>query len=354
MDIKKSKSKDDRKDRTGIVGSPKKGGGGGKGTWGKGGADDLIQSKVDTRDPNYDSDEEEIVDSKSAKNKDTIMKPVEVNSPIETILREYFVEGEIGEVVRRLKEVTVNHVDFIRKSIVLSMEKQPYERELVSKLLSQLYGQYVSPADISDGFKSTISKLDDIVLDIPEASDMLGKFIARAIIDEIIPPSFLKSVEAETEIIKECTRLANGYINDPHRSKKLEHIWGPGDLESVKRLQKEVAKLVEEYFTSNDKVETERCIRNLNVPHFHFHIVKQALVQSCQHDDQKNTKKILDLLLFFNSTGIVSPAHVAQGFKAYQAQLEDIKLDAPKAPTVFNQIVKSAIEAKLLDESFNK
>jgi programmed cell death protein 4 len=39
-------------------GAPKKGGAGGKGTWGKGGIDDLKTTRVDRDDPNYCSDEE--------------------------------------------------------------------------------------------------------------------------------------------------------------------------------------------------------------------------------------------------------------------------------------------------------
>jgi len=67
MDIKAPKK--DRQPSSNISGSPKKGGGGGKYSWGKGGLDDLKAVSVkDSKDPNYDSEEEE--------NEEHILNPV--------------------------------------------------------------------------------------------------------------------------------------------------------------------------------------------------------------------------------------------------------------------------------------
>ena len=41
------------------------------------------------------------------------------------------------------------------------------------------------------GFQILIAALDDLCLDVPEASDLLALFTARAIVDDILPPSFL-------------------------------------------------------------------------------------------------------------------------------------------------------------------
>lgn len=350
MDIKK---KEDRKDRTGVVGSPKKGGGGGKGTWGIGGKDDLVRANLDAKDPNYDSDEDDMADvpTTKSKSKDVVFSKVDVDSPVELIIRGYFVEGDISEVIRKLKEVKIDHSEFIRKSMYLSMERQPYERELVSKLLTALYENAIVKQDYEDGFKAALNKLEDMIIDIPQAGDMLGKFIARAIMDEIIPPAFLKSVEIESNTMRDCVASANGHVNDPHRSRKLEHIWGPGDLDSVKRLKKEVDNLINEYLLNNEKEEAEKSLRRLNVPSFHFQVVKQAL-QSCLLKNNGSEKKILELLSFFKKTGIISDEATSQGFKNCESQLSDIKLDAPKADTVFNELVKSATQSGLLPESY--
>jgi len=344
MEIKRVKSKDVVKDRSGLVGSPKKGGGGGKGTWGKGGVDDLITVKSDNKDPNYDSEEEE--------DEDRVISHVEGISPIEAILKEYFSEGDIEEAIRRLKEVKVSHIDFVRKAMFSAMERQPYERELISKLLSALYGSTISGQNIAEGFQSALDKLEDTTLDIPTAGDMLGKFIARAIMDEIIPPAFLKTSYAESAVGKEALALAHGLITDTHRSRKLEHIWGPGDLESVKRLKQEAAKLLEEYLTTGDREEADRCVRRLNVPSFHFQLVRIALRLALSAKTVEQRVKLLELLLFFSREGLVVPDHMEQGFKACQQALDDLKLDIPNAPVTFQTIVATAKQEGWLSKDY--
>jgi len=351
MEITRTKSKDvklDRKPSTGIYGSPKKGGGGGKGTWGKGGVDDLRVTTQDREDPNYDS-EEEIVD-------DVVITKVEVTSPTDAIIIEHFAEGDITETAKKLKEVSLTNVIlypvFVRRAMEMSMEKQPYERELISKLLSALYGEVIPSEQIAEGFQNALDRLEDLVLDVPAAGEMIGKFLARAIVDEIIPPAFLKNAFAESTFSKEAIALANGLITDHHRSKKLEHIWGPGDLESVKRLKEEVSLLVEEFLSSGDKEEADRCVRKLNAPSFHFQLVKQAL-RMAMAKGAEDRKKILSLLAFFSQTGLVVADHITQGFKACAEALSDIKLDAPAAPGIFDQIVKIAKADGWLSSQFS-
>jgi len=342
MDIKKTKIKDPTAAK-GIYGSPKKGGGGGKGTWGKGGADDLISTPTDSKDPNYDSDEE--------REEGVIIKKIELESPINAILKEYFIDADIEEASRKMKELNPSSTDFVQKAIISSMEKQPYERELTSKLLSALYPNILTPRHISDGFQFALDNLKDTKLDIPLAADMLGKFIARAILDEIIPPVFVKNAWPESDEAKEALALANGLMTDNHRSKKLEHIWGPGDLDSVKRLKKEASFLVTEFINNGDLHEADRCIRDLNAPSFHFQIIRQALVMAlgATEDDRK---KILELLAFFSKTGLVVPDHMTQGFQVCFKLLDDTKLDIPKAPAIFSDIVQKAQHDGWLSREF--
>jgi len=327
----------DRHSHSGMSGSPKKGGAGGKGTWGKGGIDDLKQVRVlGNKDPNYDSEEEEV--------EEVVIERVDVIAPIEAIIQEFLTEGDISDAVKSLKEVKgISHPEFVRKCVARSMDKTPFERELVSKLLSSLYNRIISPNHIGEGFQQALDKLDDISLDAPTAPDMLGKFLARAIFDEIIPPVFLTGAVADSPKAKEAIHLAQGLINDPHRSKQLEHIWGPGDLESVKRLKKEAHTLLEEYLVSGDTNEAEKAIRQLNAPHFLSQIIKYALQMSLSRSEE-DKKKLYALLSFLSSKGtsLVTPDCMNQGFKMCRNSLEDIKLDAPNAPKAFEEAVQIA------------
>jgi len=177
----------DRHSKTGMSGLPKKGGGGGKGTWGIGGKDDLKvpPNAVDSHDPNYCSDEDDQV----------VLEKVEQQSPTETILKEYFASGDVEELSTSLKSLNMDSTMevFVKKSIATALEKQAYERELVSQMLSTLYGKTISAEKMEAGMQRTLNSLEDLSLDTPDAVEVVSKFIARAVIDEIIAPSFLKT-----------------------------------------------------------------------------------------------------------------------------------------------------------------
>lgn len=344
MDIKVQKK--ESQSRTGMSGSPKKGGAGGKGTWGVGGIGDLVQAKVQRGDPNYNSDDEDMPSDKHV-----IRQTIEIENPLHALLRQYYVEGDASEAVKEIGNLKLAPSEIIRKTVVSGMEHQPYERELVSKLLSALYGSVLASVNFEEGFQDTLSKLDDLSLDIPHSAEMLGKFIARAIVDEIVPPSFLKHAKIENRLAAEAIALASGLVNDNHRSKKLEHIWGPGDLQSVKQLKREASTLVAEFLTTGDKEEADRCVRKLSAQTFHFQLVRQALrmALSAREGEQK---KIEELLAYFSKSGLISSDHMEQGFKALSTHLDDIKLDIPAAPTAFAQIVKNAQSSGWLSVDF--
>eukprot|EP01114_Cavostelium_apophysatum_P000127 TRINITY_DN1012_c0_g1_i1.p1 TRINITY_DN1012_c0_g1~~TRINITY_DN1012_c0_g1_i1.p1 ORF type:complete len:347 (+),score=124.40 TRINITY_DN1012_c0_g1_i1:222-1262(+) len=325
-----------------ISGSPKKGGAGGKGTWGKGGIDDLKQSPLDSRDPNYQSDEE---------TQEVVLARVELETPLQQTLKQYFVEGDVDEAITRVKEVKFSRPEFIRKAITLAMERQPYERELVSRLLSAMYGSTATSEEFAQGFQDILNVLDDVVLDVPNAREMVAKFIARAVVDEVIPPATLKHFTAENTLAADAIALANALVNDPHRSKKLEHIWGPGAMDSVKRLKREASMLVSEYLTTGDMEEADKCVRKLSAPSFHFQLVRQALRMALSGREEQQ-KKVMDLLAFFSKTGLIVPDHVTQGFKACSDELIDIKLDVPTAPAAFAEFVKTAQQGGWLSSDF--
>ena len=48
-------------------------------------------------------------------------------------------------------------------------------------------------------FDYLLRQLSDLILDTPDAADVLGNFMARAIADDCIPPKFLKSYKGHVE-----------------------------------------------------------------------------------------------------------------------------------------------------------
>jgi hypothetical protein len=350
MSTKEAK-KLDRHSNTGMRGAPKKGGAGGKGTWGVGGKDDLRPaSNNDPDDPNYDSEGEEVVDGEQV-----VLSKVIVAKPSEVIIKEYISGGEIEQTVKTLKEVNLSDNDlFVKDCLLFGIEHHAYERELISQLLSALYGQAVSGAKIEDGFQRVLDRIDDISLDNPDAVDVLSKFLARAMVDEIVAPAFLKNAAAETEKAKEVLSLTNGMTTERHRIDRLAHVWGPGDLRSVRRLREETSTLLQEYLDTGDLAEADKCVRNrIDAPSFYFQIVKQAVRLAFAHStDESVTQKIINLLAFFTKEGLFSPGVIEKGLSQIYERLEDERLDNPKAPVILAQIFEKGQQSGWISKTY--
>lgn len=322
----------DRHSNMAVDGKPKKGGAG-KGGWGKGGLDDLGELKTSVNDPNYISEEEEgeieyetkgLVNSKA--------------SPMTAILQDYFSSGDVKEAGKSIREAGLDgdYPTFLRKAMIYAMEKSSYEKELVSQLFSALSTTEITPNGYSECFQTCLDKLEELTIDIPQAGEMLSKFLARAIVDEVLPPAFPKTCDLASLKAEECVTLVTSLIKDKHRYKILAHIWGPGDLGSIKRLKEESETILKEFILTGDLEEADRCLRRLNVPSFHYQLVKQA-VRIAVTRGEKEAKNMEKLVKFYNETGLISNEQVEKGLRCVEEALDDIKLDAPNAPKAFSE-----------------
>jgi len=350
----------------GAKGGPKKGVASGKSRWWKGGVDDLVLvGNNDPNDPNYCSDEEE----------DITLSATEVISPIESILKEYYASGDVEEAAKTLQEnTTISHATFVRKALITAMEKQAYERELTSRLLSSLYLKTLSPEKLEEGFHNVLDGLEDLILDVPDAADLLGKFMARAVLDDILPPAFLEhaleepglvggpgtSAEGVSDrmVVREGLLLALALAKERHRADRLSHVWGPGDHRSVRRLKEETRLLLEEYLEGGDLQGADVGLRHLNAPSFHFQVVKEALQmillqQRGTVEGDRKRAHLLRLLAFFAGSGLISPEQMSRGFTCLSERLDDLVLDIPNARVQFEMLVMEAQQASWLLKSFS-
>lgn len=72
-----------------------------------------------------------------------------------------------------------------------AMDKNDREKEQASALLSALYADVIAPDQMAKGFTKLLESVEDLSLDIPDAVDLLSLFLARAVVDDILPPAFL-------------------------------------------------------------------------------------------------------------------------------------------------------------------
>ena len=110
----------------------------------------------------------------------------------------------------------------------MSLDRSDRERELISRMLSELYPDTLSSNMIGKGFERLFELSDELEKDVPSCRECISKFLARAVLDEVLPPSFLSDIVVRNlggSIVDHAMRM----LSREHGSTMLEHAWGPGD-----------------------------------------------------------------------------------------------------------------------------
>uniref|UniRef100_H2YSW4 MI domain-containing protein n=1 Tax=Ciona savignyi TaxID=51511 RepID=H2YSW4_CIOSA len=369
--VKRSGKLGDRKSRS-IYGRglPKKGGAGGKGTWGRLG--DEIQTDtgcLDDHDPNYDSEEQDDITYKTVKpewNRD------EVEKTVKPLLNEYFEHTQKDEVIDSLRDLNIGD----KKALVviclvtLAMERKNEFRELASELLKAFVtpmhsiksnghsngnhtgkfgAAFLNTDDVIIGLLALCDDLPELILDTPDAPEVLGKFIARATFDNAVSKDILDTMmeEPDCELIMACAKEAKCQLSIPHNN--LKNIWGvAGGIQPVSVLKGKITTLLKEYLSSGDSEEAMRCATDLDVPHFHHELVYEALVMAIEVSTDRAGNMLVHLLKRFSDTTIVTADQITEGFMRVYAEMPDINLDVPNAYFYLEQIVNKCHDLKVI------
>jgi len=359
----------------------KKQGGAGKGKWG-GPLDDsdMIESTVvlDKNDPLYDNTEEGKYILSSSNGLDNGPTDANVYDPVaESVvygpllilsefkrlvsdaIKEYFDSADADEVISSIEEMKCKeyHPEVVKRAISLSLDEGPRERELISRLLTCLHPRPLKDADVEKGFEILLDSLDDLSIDIPDAKEMVGCFLARAIVDEVIPPAFISN-RNNSHPGDGVVERAVSLLSREHCTARLEKVWGPGDGRPVTELKEVIDQLVEEYLLSRELDEAARCVREMNASHFHHELVKRGVKISMEkdgldHSDSPSSSldAIAALFSFLVKNAIVSEYQVSKGVSRLHKILPDLVLDVPAAPAMLDEFEKMAIEGGCMTPS---
>lgn len=348
----------------------KRQGGGHKGHWAATDDGTLMVTKgsLDKDDPNYDSaddDPENIVlvaDEEEARydggrrvrEEDIVMSLTAFKARIADSLKEYFVSEDMEEMVRSVSELNAKfyHYELVKRAISMSLDGKERERELVSRLLSTLYPSLLSTADVGKGFERLFETVDDLRVDVPSAVRDIATFLARAVVDELLPPSFLSDplvVGLGGEMVEHAKLL----LSRDHMGARLEHIWGPGDGRSVPDMKVAIDQLVQEYLLSRQLEEAARCVRELACPLFHHEVVKRAVVLALDKKEEGEHQAISSLLAFLFADEVISGHQMRKGFTRLYQLLPDLALDAPNAAVYLAGMVVRAKADGCLPSDFS-
>ncbi|ONK77668.1 uncharacterized protein A4U43_C02F9210 [Asparagus officinalis] len=342
-----------RRSHSGKVVKVKKSGAGGKGTWGK-----LIDTDsdmhLDRNDPNYDSGEEpyQLVGS-------TVSDPLDdYKKSVVTLIEEYFSNGEVELAASDLRDLGSDefHPYFVKRLISIAMDRHDKEKEMASVLLSALYSDVISPVRISQGFFMLLEAADDLAVDILDAVDVLALFIARAVVDDILPPAFLdrakRALSDTSKGLQVIQTAEKSYLSAPHHAELVERRWGGSTHITVEEVKRKISDLLKEYIENGDTAEACRCIRELGVSFFHHEVVKRALVLAMESPTSEQL--ISKLLKEASEEGLISSSQMIKGFSRFSESLDDLILDIPSAKDSFKLLVPKSISEGWLDPLFLK
>nr|DAD30719.1 TPA_asm: hypothetical protein HUJ06_009570 [Nelumbo nucifera] len=282
----------------------------------------------------------------------------EYKKVVVSIIEEYFSTGGVELAASDLRDLGSSeyHHYFVKRLVSMAMDRHDKEKEMASVLLSALYADVISSAQISQGFVMLLESADDLALDILDAVDILALFIARAVVDDILPPAFLtrakKTLPETSKGLQVIQTAEKSYLSAPHHAEFVERRWGGSTHVTVEEVKKKMADLLREYVESGDAAEACRCIRELGVSFFHHEVVKRALVLAMEI--QAAEVHILELLKEAAEEGLISSSQMAKGFGRLAESLDDLSLDIPSAKALFQSMVPKAISEGWLDPSFLK
>ncbi|KAL6838843.1 hypothetical protein ACP4OV_031279 [Aristida adscensionis] len=274
------------------------------------------------------------------------------------VVEEYFSTGDVEQAASELRGLGSDqfHHYFIKKLISMAMDRHDKEKEMASVLLSALYADLLSSYMMSEGFMMLLESTEDLTVDIPDAVDVLAVFVARAVVDEILPPIFLTRARAllpESSKGLEVLQVAEkSYLSAPHHAELVERKWGGSTHFTVEEAKKRIQDILREYLESGDMDEAFRSIRELSLPFFHHEVVKRALIFGMENISSQPL--ILKLLKEAAAGCLISSNQMSKGFSRLAESVDDLTLDIPTAKTLFDKLVSTAISEGWLDASFSK
>ncbi|CAH9101596.1 unnamed protein product, partial [Cuscuta europaea] len=243
---------------------------------------------------------------------------------------------------------------FVKKLISMAMDRHDKEKEMTALLLSSLYVDLIEPQQVYKGFTKLLESADDLIVDIPDTVEVLALFIARAVVDDILPPAFLAKATSSLppencKGIEAINRAKKSYLSAPLHAEVIERRWGGSTKRTVDDLKGKINILLKEYVVSGDKKEAFRCIKDLNVPYFHHEIVKRAVILSMERVAAES--RVLELLKTASEEGLINSSQITKGFTRIIDSIDDLSLDVPNAKSILQMLISKAASEGWLSAS---
>jgi len=169
-----------------------------------------------------------------------------LDTAADMLLEEYLLNYDEHEAGECLKDLNAPHSHYkvVAKAVVKAIEKKEEERQLIAKLLFQLHSEQnlLASEAVEEGFRDVLQAIEDLDIDCPRASANLGSLIGQAVLDEILPLSFLNNgldhLIASGKALKVAAEAFRVLANKTN-SEEMMLLWRDSGLDFMKFLPPE-------------------------------------------------------------------------------------------------------------------
>jgi len=127
--------------------------------------------------------------------------------------------------------------EVVKRAVIMATGGRKGFRETVSNLLAYGVGRIFSQKAAEQGFERILEQADDLKLDVPDAEHVLGTFMARAVVDEVLQPAFLANPIPHA-LCAPAVEHARTLLSADGAALSLELAWGSGAARDVSSLKK--------------------------------------------------------------------------------------------------------------------
>jgi len=137
----------------------------------------------------------------------------ELEKRTKLLLEEYLISGDAKEAEQCIKDLNAPqyYAKIIEQAISITLEKHQKDRDSMSKLLADLTPDIFSEQDFVKAFKQLLEYIEELDIDIPSASSMVGTFVGQAVVNNCV--SF---TVAEKELKKDKVKQAMMRVIKPN------------------------------------------------------------------------------------------------------------------------------------------
>eukprot|EP01066_Platyproteum_vivax_P007932 Platyproteum_vivax@DN3226_c0_g1_i1.p1 len=275
-------------------------------------------------------------------------------------VEEYFAAGDVGEVKTTIVELgrpEFGH-EWVRLLIRGGMDGGNKQKEGAIKCLSSLYPDTIGPDDMQLGFSRLLASIDDMVLDCPFIETLLAQCLARAVVEELLPPVFLQDhlrIHTGRTSGMSCLEKAIKLYHDGRsvNARQLQRLWKSVPEHDVEKVKTGINNCVIEYMDSNDIESSYTVLMDMDLPSEQCAEFIRKIVHYSLERGDKAVASAAKMLTKLSDTGEMTENEFVSGFEQLAKRLDDIVCDVPNARQKISDFVEEMKTLNILPRTYD-